>query len=101
MHLRPLCAFFFVVTLSAADSGVWKVAPPPPTAWQRDRASDLSARRKNVADKIGDHAILMLYAAEPRNYAADVDWPFRQENNFFYLTGIEAPGVVHQREEDL
>ena len=94
MRLRPLCGFFFVWTLSAADAGLWKIAPPPPAAWQRDRASDLSTRRKNVADKIGDHAILVLYAAEPRNYAADVDWPFRQENDFFYLTGLTQPAAV-------
>jgi Xaa-Pro aminopeptidase len=94
MRLRPLCGFVFVLTLTAADSGLWKVAPAPPAAWQRDRVSDLSARRKAMADQIGDHAVLMLYAAEPRNYAADVDWPFRQENNFFYLSGLTQPGAT-------
>ena len=34
----------------------------------------------------------LLYAAEPRNYAGDVDWPYRQENNFYYLTGIAQEG---------
>lgn len=43
-------------------------------------------------DQIGDHGILMLYAAESRNYANDVDWPYRQENDFFYLTGLTQPG---------
>ena len=45
-------------------------------------------------DQIGDKSILLLYAAEPRNYANDVDWPFRQENDFFYLTGLTQPGAV-------
>ena len=79
---------------SAADPGIWKVAPPPPASWQRDRLADLSARRKAVMDRIGPHAILVLYAAEPRNYANDVDWPFRQENDFFYLTGLTQPGAT-------
>jgi Xaa-Pro aminopeptidase len=94
MRLRCSLVFLFALTLTAADSGIWKVAPPPPASWQRDRVADLSARRKAVMDQIGDHGILMLYAAEPRNYANDVDWPFRQENDFFYLTGLTQPGAT-------
>ena len=26
----------------AADEGRWKIAPPPPASWQRDRLADLS-----------------------------------------------------------
>jgi Xaa-Pro aminopeptidase len=78
--------------LSAADASIWKVAPPPPTSWQRDRTADLTARRKAVMEQIGERGVLILYAAEPRNYAGDVDWPFRQENNFYYLTAIPQPG---------
>src|SRR5687767_12218076 len=86
-----LLAAIFLTTLAyAAD--VWKVAPPPPASWQRDRVADLTARRKAVMEKIGEKGILILYAAEPRNYAGDVDWPYRQENNFFYLTGIAQEG---------
>jgi hypothetical protein len=44
-------------------------------------------------DQIGDRAVLILYAAEPRNYANDVEWPFRQENDFFYLTGLTSPAL--------
>src|SRR5689334_21490526 len=43
-------------------------------------------------EQIGEKGVLILHAAEPRNYAGDVDWPYRQENNFFYLTGITQPG---------
>ena len=78
----------------AADNSVWKPAPPPPASWQRDRLADLTARRKAVADRIGDRAVLILYAAEPRNYANDIDWPYRQENNFFYLTGLTQAGAA-------
>jgi len=79
-------------SLNAADSRVWKVAGPPPESWQRGRVADLASRRKAVMEQLGDKAILILYAAEPRNYAGDVDWPYRQENDFFYLTGITQPG---------
>jgi len=76
----------------AAELSIWKVAPPPPASWNRDRLSDLAARRKAMAEQVGDKGILLLYAAEPRNYAGDVDWPYRQENDFFYLTGIPQEG---------
>ncbi len=76
----------------AADANLWKVAPPPPASRDAGRVADLAARRKAAAEQIGDKGVLILYAAEPRNYAGDVDWPFRQENNFFYLTGITQTG---------
>lgn len=78
--------------LGAADSHIWKVAGPPPESWQRDRVADLAGRRRILMEQLGNKAILILYAAEPRNYAGDVDWPYRQENDFFYLTGITQGG---------
>ena len=45
-------------------------------------------------EQIGEKGILILYAAETRNYANDVQWPFRQENDFFYLTGLTQPGAT-------
>jgi Xaa-Pro aminopeptidase len=79
-------------SLIAADPHIWKVAGPPPESWQRDRVTDLASHRKAVMEQLGNKAILILYAAEPRNYAGDVDWPYRQENDFFYLTGISQEG---------
>ena len=81
-------------SLAAADKDIWKVAPPPPASWEAGRVADLAARRKAMAEQIGPKGILILYAAEPRNYAGDVDWPYRQENDFFYLTGLTQPGAT-------
>ncbi len=89
-----LAGFLFISGLQAADPHVWKVAGPPPASWQRDRVADLVKRRKAAMEAIGDKGVLILWAAEPRNYAGDVDWPYRQENDFFYLTGITQPGSV-------
>ena len=91
---KLLCFLAVAAAATAADTAIWKIAPPPPASWQRDRVTDLSARRKALMEQIGDHAVLVLYAAEARNYAADVDWPFRQENDFFYLTGLTQPGAT-------
>jgi Xaa-Pro aminopeptidase len=94
MQFPKLVVCAFAITAFAADSGVWKVAPPPPASWQNGRVADLAAHRKAVMDRIGDRGVLILYAAEPRNYAGDVDWPYRQENDFFYLTGLTQPGAT-------
>jgi Xaa-Pro aminopeptidase len=87
LSLAVLCGLSF-----AADTGIFKTAPPPPVSWERDRVADLTARRKAMMDRIGPKAVLVLFAAEARNYANDVDWPYRQENDFFYLTGLTQPG---------
>jgi len=90
---RILCAAAVCAgLLAAADATLWKVTPAPPASIDRDRVADLTARRKAAAEQIGDKGILILHAAEPRNYAGDVDWPYRQENDFFYLTEIPQPG---------
>lgn len=92
-RLRALAPLLLLcVQVAAAEP--WKVAGPPPVSWQRDRAADLAARRKAAMEKVGDKGILLLYAAEPRNYAGDVDWPYRQENDFYYLTGIAQEGAA-------
>jgi Xaa-Pro aminopeptidase len=90
--MRRLCFFALLPLLLSAADPIWRVAPPPPASWQRDRAGDAIAHRRAVMQQIGDKGVLILWAAEPRNYAGDVDWPFRQENDFFYLTGIDQPG---------
>ena len=82
--------WIFCAGLYAADT--WKVAGPPPASWRRDRLADLAAHRKAFMEYVGPQQMALLYAAEPRNYSGDVDWPYRQENNFYYLTGIAQEG---------
>src|SRR6185295_3941361 len=41
-----------------------------------------------VSSAIGPSALLVLFSGEPRVYANDVDYPFRQENNLYYLTNL-------------
>ena len=41
--------------------------------------------RKRLAPK----AVLILFSAEPRVYANDVDYEYRQENNLYYLTQLK------------
>ncbi len=50
----------------------------------------LEARRAALLDRIGEGVAVLRSAAPREDYPQDSD--FRQENNFFYLTGLETPG---------
>lgn len=59
------------------------------TMWKYFSPEDFEARRNKVMAQIGD-GILILQAAElPEAYVK-----FRQDNNFYYLTGVEIPDAV-------
>src|SRR5437660_4160206 len=87
------CIFASSLPLStaAADTPpatVIRITPPAPVFAETKRLDELAARRKQVADAIGPKAMLVLFSAEPRVYTNDIDFPFRQENNLFYLTNL-------------
>ena len=38
--------------------------------------------------------MLILFSTEPRVYTNDVDYPYRQENNLYYLTNLKQKGAT-------
>src|SRR4030095_14830348 len=40
------------------------------------------------------NSLMILLSTEPRVYAYDVDYPYRQENNLFYLTNLKQNGAT-------
>jgi len=75
-------------TVVTPDPPAIRITPPAPVFDDGKRLAELAARRKHLSDSIGPKSILILFGAEPRVYTNDVDFPFRQENNFFYLTNL-------------
>ncbi len=71
-----------------------RTTPPAPVFSDAKRLEELAARRKQVADTIGSKSMLVLFSAEPRVYTNDVDFPFRQENNLFYLTNLNQKRIT-------
>src|ERR1044071_9498481 len=71
-----------------------RITPAAPVFDDAKRLEELAARRKQVAESIGSKSMLILFGAEPRVYTNDVDFPFRQENNFFYLTNLNQEREV-------
>ncbi|MCM3870533.1 MAG: aminopeptidase P family protein [Pyrinomonadaceae bacterium] len=70
-------------------SGVIRPAPSAPVFSSKERLAELAQRRARVAQAIGSKAVLILFSAEPRVYANDVDYEYRQENNLYYLTQLK------------
>jgi Xaa-Pro aminopeptidase len=81
-------------TKSKAEPKLWQIAPPAPVITDVERQTELSLRRNEVMKRLGEKGMLILFSAEPRLYTNDVDYPYRQENNLYYLTGINQNGVT-------
>ncbi|MBK9532860.1 MAG: Xaa-Pro peptidase family protein [Ferruginibacter sp.] len=73
------CCVLLLVTGPSFSQTMWKYFSP----------EDFEARRKKVMEKIGD-GVLVLQAAE----MTEAYIKFRQDNNFYYLTGVEVPDAV-------
>ena len=78
--IKILCLFVsLLLTEKAFSQSMWKYFT----------ADDFAARRKKVMEKIDD-GILVLQGAE----LTEAYIKFRQDNNFYYLTGVEIPDAV-------
>ena len=54
----------------------------------------LSRRRRQLMQAAGDGAILVLPAAPERIRSRDTHYPYRQDSDFWYLTGCDEPDAV-------
>jgi len=57
-------------------------------------AEEFQARRAALARAIGPDAAFIAFSSEPARRTGDVDWPFRQEDNLLYLTGMNEPDTT-------
>src|SRR5690349_14215648 len=71
-----------------------KMAPPAPVFNDKERVAELVQRRERVAQSVGPQSFLILFSSEPRVYAYDIDYPYRQENNLYYLTNLKQQGAT-------
>jgi Xaa-Pro aminopeptidase len=71
-----------------------RVAPPAPVFNDKERVAELIQRRERVAKSIGEQSLLVLFSTEPRVYANSVNYPYRQENNLYYLTNMKQKGAT-------
>ena len=71
-----------------------RLTPPAPVFDDKERVAELMQRRERVAQSIGPQSLLILFSTEPRVYTNDVDYPYRQENNLYYLTNLKQKGAT-------
>lgn len=55
---------------------------------------DLKARRARAMERLGPDALAIFWSAPVRVYSLDVDYEYRQDSNFYYLTGIDQPESI-------
>ena len=74
-----LLILFIAVANTVFAQDMWKYFTP----------DDFAKRRAKVMEQIGDGVVIMQGAELPEAYVK-----FRQDNNFYYLTGVEMPGAA-------
>lgn len=82
MTARLICAALLVLCTA------------PPAFAANELAQDLSARRQRLMARLGPETIFVLMSAPERNYSQDVNYEYRQDSNFYYLTGIARPNTM-------
>ncbi len=81
-------AFSFAATVKTEPKAI-RAAPSAPVFSDAERQTELANRRARVLAAMADNSTLILFSATPKNYAGDVDFMYRQENNLFYLTNLK------------
>jgi Xaa-Pro aminopeptidase len=82
----------FRITLVAVVVTALSIHAPAQVA--RVTAAEYQMRRAVLAKSIGPDAVFIAFSHEPMRRTGDVDWPFRQEDNLLYLTGMNAPDTT-------
>lgn len=57
-------------------------------------APEFAKRRQEFLSTVGEQAIAIVYAAPETLRNGDAHYPFRQDSNFYYLTGFTEPEAV-------
>lgn len=87
--LSGLAAVIMADVPRSLGPGGIKTTPAAPKFTDAERQSELARRRAAVAKRMAPNSIMILWSSEPRNYAGDVDFYYRQENNLYYLTNMK------------
>ena len=56
--------------------------------------SEYSQRRKRLMAEMAPDSVAIIPAAREVTRSRDTEYPFRQNSDFFYLTGFEEPDAV-------
>ncbi|MEO8657630.1 MAG: aminopeptidase P N-terminal domain-containing protein [Bryobacteraceae bacterium] len=63
-------------------------------AFASDLQTDLRLRRGRLMEQLGPRTLLVVRSAPERTYSLDIEYEYRQDSNFYYLTGIDQPESI-------
>src|SRR4030095_15341918 len=66
----------------------------PPYGGAAEDVADLAARRAKTLEALGPETVLVAWSAPTRVYSADVDYEYRQDSAFLYLTGVDQDETI-------
>src|SRR5262249_1323840 len=72
----------------AALSAITFLATQTPSHPAPIAAAEYQARRAALAKSIGPDAALIAFSSEPAPRSGDTHWPYRREENVFYVAGM-------------
>jgi len=52
------------------------------------------SRRQQLFDHMCDNSVAIILAANPHEYSNDLEYPYRQNTDFLYLTGFKEPKAI-------
>ena len=58
------------------------------------KQKEFANRRQQLMDIVGDGAVIILRAAEPKTRNNDANYPYRQDSDFLYLSGFSEPQAM-------
>src|ERR1700722_14145502 len=67
---------------------------PPPALPKVISREEVAGRRRQLMQLMGRHTIAIIPAAPVRHRNSDVEYPYRQDSDFQYLTGFGEPESV-------
>jgi Xaa-Pro aminopeptidase len=82
---------FYVALLAVIGMLTTEVPAQHGTAPVGIATAEYQSRRARLAKALGSDAVFIAFSHEPARRTGDVDWPFRQEDNLLYLTGMNDP----------
>ena len=56
--------------------------------------SEFAARRKRLMSEMAPNSVAIIPAAREVTRSRDTEYPFRQNSDFFYLTGFQEPDGI-------
>ena len=83
---RSLAAVFFLLAAPLAAALDFPVVAPP--------ASMFRAHRESFLAKLPPGSVAILRSAPTRVFSHDTDYPYRQDSDFYYVTGVEEPDSI-------